>query len=125
MLALCFAIFVAFPVHGLRYLGVPEGVPEGPVRGLVLSLLERGSSRGAAFPSSHVAVIVAQTLLALRHHPRAGRWVLVIAIGLGAGAVHGGFHYAVDALAGTALGVLIVPVAPMLERRLGSWASRA
>ena len=66
---------------------------------------------------------VPQALLALRHQPRVGRWVL--AIGLGAGAVYGGFHYAVDALAGAALGVLIVPVAPMLKRRLGSGVSRA
>jgi len=122
---LCFVIFVAFPVEGPRYLGVPEGAPEGPVRGLVLAILERGSSRGAAFPSSHVAVIVTQALLALRHQPRVGRWVLVLAIGLGAGAVYGGFHYAVDVLAGAALGLLIVLVAPMLERRLGSGVSRA
>ena len=112
----CFAIFVVLPVQGPRYLGVPRGVPEGPIRELVLTILERGSSRGAAFPSSHVAVAVTQAALALRHQRRVGLWVAAVTIGLGAGAVYGGFHYAVDALAGAAVGVAVVPLA----RRLGS-----
>ena len=107
----CFAIFVVFPVQGPRYLGVLAGVPDGPARDLVLAVLERGSSRGAAFPSSHVAVAVAQALLALRHQPRLGRWVMALALGLAAGAVYGGFHYAVDALAGVAVGAVAVFVA--------------
>jgi membrane-associated phospholipid phosphatase len=116
----CFSIFVVFPVQGPRYLGVPEGVPDGPVRRLVLAILERGSSRGAAFPSSHVAVAVTQALLALRHQPRVGRCVAAIAVGLGAGAVYGGFHYGVDALAGAALGAAVVPLASWTRRGLGS-----
>jgi membrane-associated phospholipid phosphatase len=90
------------------------------VRRLVLAILERGSSRGAAFPSSHVAVAVTQALLALRHQPRVGRWVAGVAVGLGAGAVYGGFHYGVDVLAGAALGAAILPLAPRIARGLGS-----
>jgi membrane-associated phospholipid phosphatase len=121
---ICFVVFVVFPVQGPRYLGVPEGVPSGPVRSLVLTILEAGSSRGAAFPSSHVAVAVTQALLALRHQPRVGRWVAALAVGLACGAVYGGFHYGVDVLAGAVVGVAVVPAARGIALRLGSGVQR-
>ena len=114
----CFLAFVAFPVQGPRYLGVPQGVPDGPVRRLVLSLLEAGSSRGAAFPSSHVAVATTQFVMVMRYQPRYGLLVLAISLGLAAGAVYGGFHYGVDVLAGAAVGTLAVPLAGALRRSL-------
>jgi membrane-associated phospholipid phosphatase len=115
---ICFVVFVVMPVQGPRYLGVPAGVPDGPVRRLVLAVLESGSSRGAAFPSSHVSVSVTQALMALRHQPRVARWCLPVALGLGAGAVYGGFHYGVDVLVGAAVGVLAALSAARLPRRL-------
>ena len=99
-----FLVMVAWPVQGPRYLGVPAGVPDGPVRGLVLAILEAGSSRGAAFPSSHVSLAVAQSVVALRWQPRVGLVVAVITVLLAAGAVYGGFHYGVDVAAGAILG---------------------
>ena len=114
---LCFLVFIVFPVQGPRYLGVPQGVADGPVRGLVLSLLEAGSSRGAAFPSSHVAVATTQFVMVARHQPHYGLPVLILALGLAAGAVYGGFHYGIDALAGVAVGTLAVPLAGALRRR--------
>ncbi len=114
----CYAVFVVWPVQGPRYLGVPPGVPAGPVRALVLGILERGSSRGAAFPSSHVAVAVTQTLMALRFQPRVGRALVVITPLLAAGAVYGGFHYATDVLVGAVVGVLAAAAARPLERRI-------
>jgi membrane-associated phospholipid phosphatase len=114
----CFVVFIVFPVQGPRYLGVPAGVPEGPVRALVLALLETGSSRGAAFPSSHVSVAIAQAVLALRHQPRVGRRILPLAVGLAAGAVYGGFHYGIDALVGAAVGVAAASSAGPLRRRI-------
>ena len=115
---ICFLAFVFFPVQGPRYLGVPQGVPDGPVRRLVLALLEAGSSRGAAFPSSHVAVATTQFVMVVRYQPRLSFFVFAISLGLAAGAVYGGFHYAVDALAGVAVGTLAVPLAGALRRRL-------
>lgn len=100
----CYLIFVFFPVQGPRYLWpAPPGVPDGPVRSLALLVLEAGSSRGAAFPSSHVAVAVMQALLARRLLPRLAPLVAVLAVLLGLGAVYGGFHYAADVVAGAAL----------------------
>ncbi len=117
----CFVVFVVMPVQGPRYLGAPAGVPDGPVRRLVLAVLQGASSRGAAFPSSHVAVAVTQALMALRHQPRVGRVILPLTVGLAAGAVYGGFHYGVDVLTGAAVGTLAVLAVAPLQKRLKGW----
>jgi membrane-associated phospholipid phosphatase len=100
-----YLVFVAYPVQGPRYLWPdPEGACAGPVRTVVLLVLERGSSRGAAFPSSHVAVAIAQSLaMTVSRLPRV--WIVwALSAGLAIGAVYGGFHYAVDVAAGAMLG---------------------
>lgn len=106
--ALCFAVMVAFPVQGPRYLWSPDGVPEGPVRALVLAVLAGGSSRGAALPSAHVAVSVAVALSVGTVHRRAGGLLAALAVGVGLGAVYGGFHYGVDVLSGALVGAAAV-----------------
>ena len=103
----CFTIFVYFPVQGPRYFGPPEGVPDGRMRWLALTIAEAGSSRGAAFPSSHIAIMICQALAALRYQRRVGWVVTTIAIGVGLGAVYGGFHYAIDMVAGALVGILV------------------
>jgi membrane-associated phospholipid phosphatase len=102
---LCWVLFVLMPVEGPRYLwGAPPGVPDGPVRRLAVSILAAGSSRGAAFPSSHMAVMACQTVMALRWQRPFGYVLAVVSVLVGAGAVYGGFHYAVDIIAGATLG---------------------
>ena len=104
----CFAVFVFFPVAGPRYLwSAPPAIPDGPIRRLALTLLAAGSSKGAAFPSSHVAVAVVQSLMMLRHHRAAGWAISVASLLLALGAVYGGFHYGIDVLVGAATGGLI------------------
>jgi membrane-associated phospholipid phosphatase len=101
----CFAIFVVFPVEGPRFrFGVSPHVPDGPFRDIARALLEAGSSRGTAFPSSHVAVSAAQAIAAVRHSRQWGWIVAVCAAGIALGAVYGGFHYATDVVAGAAVG---------------------
>lgn len=113
----CFAVFVVFPVQGPRYLWpAPAGIPEGPVRELTLWLLGAGSSRGAAFPSSHAAVAVAHVVVALWVQPRVGGLALASAAGIAVGAVYGGFHYALDMVVGVALGAAAGAVALALAR---------
>lgn len=104
----CFVIFAIAPVQGPRYLWVaPEHVPHGPMRSLALRILVAGSSRGAAFPSAHVAIAVVQAGMAWRWQ-RSVVWVYaVIAVLVGVGAVYGGFHYAIDVAAGAALGGVV------------------
>ncbi|HET9796699.1 MAG TPA: phosphatase PAP2 family protein [Gemmatimonadaceae bacterium] len=102
----CFITYALFPVDGPRYLVGPAPAPDGPMRRFVLTLLEQGSSRGTAFPSSHVAASVVAALCALRYQRRLGLAVAVTASALTVATVYGGFHYAVDALVGVSLGGL-------------------
>jgi membrane-associated phospholipid phosphatase len=103
---ICFVTYAAFPVDGPRYLVGPAAAPDGPVRAFVLALLDQGSSRGTAFPSSHVAASVVSSLCALQYQRRVGVFIAVVTAALTVATVYGGFHYAVDALVGVILGGL-------------------
>ena len=116
----CFVAYAVFPVDGPRYLVGPAAAPDGPVREFVLALLDRGSSRGTAFPSSHVAASVVAALCALRYQQRVGTLVAVFAAALAVATVYGGFHYAVDALVGVFLGFLCWAASLGLLNRFGS-----
>lgn len=117
-----YLVFVYFPVQGPRYLfPAPDpGISGGPVYRLVHVVLEGGSSRGSAFPSSHVAVSIAQTISCFRYLPRAAPVVLLGTLGMSVGAVYGGFHYGIDILVGLVLGGALAAAAPALKRALDS-----
>lgn len=100
----CCICYILRPVAGPRYLW-ESAAPEGFFRSVVTWLLEARSSRGTAFPSSHVAVSVAQSVLAIRCFGSRGVVLAVLTGGLALGAVYGGFHYALDVLAGALLGL--------------------
>lgn len=112
----CFAWYIVFPVAGPRYLWPATSTP-GPIRAFTIWLLEARSSRGTAFPSSHVAVAMAQTIIAARYFGIKAVVVGVPAIGLALGAVYGGFHYAVDVIAGAVVGALVTGVALVIIDR--------
>src|SRR5690606_32570498 len=116
-----YLFFIYFPVQGPRYLFPPPGggLEAGPAYRLAHRVLEAGSSQGAAFPSSHVAVAVAQTVLVARLLPRLLPAVAILAAGLAAGAVYGGFHYATDVVAGLALALVLITAAPRVRAVLG------
>ncbi|HUG40279.1 MAG TPA: phosphatase PAP2 family protein [Longimicrobiales bacterium] len=116
-----YLVFIYFPVQGPRYLFPAPGgsVGEGPLFRLAKDILDAGSSRGAAFPSSHMAVAVAQTVAAFRLLPRSGPLLVVATVGLGVGAVYGGFHYATDMIAGTLTGLAVALPFLVLDRRAG------
>jgi len=100
-----FVAFIVAPVQGPRYLWpAPLGVPDGFFRALSLRVLESGSSRGTAFPSLHVAIAVTQSLFALHWLRPLGITMAVLTVLLATGAVYGGYHYAVDVIAGAMLG---------------------
>lgn len=104
-MVVCFVIFCFVPVEGPRYAWPPpEGVPEGFFRGVVTKILEGGSSRGTAFPSSHQAIALVMGLSSLSWNRRLGLPVTLVSVLLGLGAVYGGFHYGVDMLVGTVVG---------------------
>jgi membrane-associated phospholipid phosphatase len=122
---ICFITYLMFPVDGPRFLVGPAVAPEGPIRAFVLQLLAAGSSRGTAFPSSHVAAALVASLAALSTQRRVGVAVTLLTAGLALGTVYGGFHYAVDAWAGLATGFAAWLVAEALWRRLADGAQSA
>ncbi len=122
----CFVWYLFFPVAGPRYLWLaPVGAVDGPMRTFASWLLHARSSRGTAFPSSHVAVATAQAILGIRYFGWRSAIITVLTVGLGIGAVYGGFHYAVDVLAGAALGILVTTVALLVNRAARSLTPQA
>lgn len=115
-----YLVFVYYPVQGPRYLFAAPGgeLERGFFYQLAHSVLEAGSAQGSAFPSSHVGVSVAQTLVVARYAPRMAIVLAALTCGLAVGAVYGGFHYAIDTVIGAALGALAVLLAPRLQRAL-------
>lgn len=119
----CYLVFVLLPVRGPWDLWpVSQAPPDGPLRQLATRLLEGGSSLGAAFPSSHQAVAVAQTVCATRHLPRIAPLLGLLSAGIAAGAVYASFHYAVDMLAGALVGLGVALVARRLYTQ--KWMAR-
>jgi membrane-associated phospholipid phosphatase len=122
-----YLFFIYFPVQGPRYLFPAPGgeLAGGFFHALAHRVLEAGSAQGAAFPSSHVGVSVVQTLVVFRFMPRWTPLFALLTIGLAVGAVYGGFHYAIDALAGLLLGLAAFAAAAPLHRRLAGSARTA
>jgi membrane-associated phospholipid phosphatase len=115
--ALCFTIYVLFPIDGPRFLHGPAAAPQGPIRSIVVALLESGSSRGTAFPSSHVAASMVASACALRFQRSVGIVVTLLTAGICLGAVYGGYHYAIDIVAGLLTGGVALLLAFILEPR--------
>ncbi len=121
----CFVIYLVLPVLGPRDLahsagGVAPGVGGlfGPV---INAFFEAGDSLGTAFPSSHCAGSVAAALLVRRHF--SGTTGLVASVWAGfivVSTVYTNNHYAIDAVAGVAIAVLVQKLVSMyMSRPLG------
>lgn len=98
----CYVCFMVFPVAGPRYLlpGLSGPPGRGAIHGLVHHVLDSASSKGTAFPSSHVAASLS-ALLATWREERAAFWTGLFPVSfLVLGTVYGRFHYGVDAAAG-------------------------
>jgi membrane-associated phospholipid phosphatase len=114
---LCGLAFATMPVDAPRYFGGADA-PDGPVRRVVLAILAGGSSRGTAFPSMHVAASVVATVCAWRTQRPVGVVAAVLTVGLTLGAVYGGFHYAVDAVAGVVMALVALIITATVWRAL-------
>jgi len=116
----CYVVFLLWPVGGPNY---AFEHPTGAVRDvwsarMVYGMLGPGSAFGAAFPSSHVAATVAAVATLWREWRTLALALLVPAVLLVIGTVYCQMHYAVDALAGLAVGVAAVVAASFsLPRR--------
>lgn len=98
-----------FPCVGPRYLfGKIKGkLSRGFFFQLTHLILSRGSSKGTAFPSSHVSLSMIILLCGFYYDSTTALILLPICIGLTLSTVYCRFHYAVDALAGLILAVVV------------------
>jgi membrane-associated phospholipid phosphatase len=114
---LSFVAFLFFPAVSPRItLAHLQGAPlQG---GLLLGLLNRvqsfGGIHGGAFPSSHVAVAFTVLLSAYRTERKVFYVLLPFVLGLAVSTTYCRYHYAVDAIAGALLGMIVV----VLGRRI-------
>jgi membrane-associated phospholipid phosphatase len=117
----CFLCFILFPVAGPWYhLPHPSAAAIGAFfPQLVHTVLTHGASKGAAFPSSHVAGAVVIWLLSWRFARRVFWLLALIVPALVLGTIYGGFHYAVDVAAGAAVGILCYLIGPRVHQFLG------
>ncbi len=118
--AICYTWFILFPVMGPRYwYGALEGaLSDGSIYQFARELLAGGSSKGTAFPSSHVAGTCAAWFAAAREDERPFFLAAFPVVILVLGTVWPGFHYAIDAVAGLVIAWFAYAVAP----RLAAWA---
>lgn len=114
----CHVVFVFFPVAGPYYeFPRPTGsFVDNPMARLVYATLAGGSSYGAAFPSSHVAASVAATVASWRASRRLGAALLIPTALLTIAVVYCQMHYAVDALAGLVVGLVVGGLVVRRER---------
>ena len=116
----CYLIFGVFPVAGPNYFFAPPTgafVANWPAR-YVYFMLGSGSSMGTAFPSSHIAASWCAVYAAWRDARALALALVPLALGLAVGTVYGQFHYAVDALAGATLALVLMAAADPLRSRL-------
>lgn len=125
----CYLVFLFFPVQGPHYEFPLIGPPlaDGPMYTFVHWVLEDGGSKGAAFPSSHVAVAVAILLVTWRQDRVVWWMMLPFVIGLTIGTVYGRFHYGIDAASGVVAALVLYGVARYLSRWLDGrrWQGRS
>lgn len=116
----CYLCFSVFPVAGPRY-DFPQIAGDGPrglTYGLVHTILESGSSKGTAFPSSHVAATLSAWFATGRESKRVF-WIMgPFAVSLTLGTVYGRFHYGIDAAVGLIVAISAYLATPWLMRRL-------
>jgi len=112
----CYAVFLLFPVAGPYYeFSRPTGqfVDNWAAR-LVYATLDRGSSFGAAFPSSHVAATFASTIATWQGSRKAGLILVVPTLLLTLAVVYCQMHYMVDAITGL---LLPLPIAALMNAK--------
>jgi membrane-associated phospholipid phosphatase len=116
---ICFVIFLLYPVAGPNY-EFPKPSAEflnNPPAHLVYALLQRGSSYGAAFPSSHVAAALVAAFVTGMGSRTLGLILAVPSLLLIVAVVYCQMHYALDSLAAVLLAGLVAAGVVLLEKR--------
>ena len=105
----CFILFVLIPVAGPRFtLADKYSVP---LTGYFLpeiqaKMMTKFALRGAAFPSSHVAMVMASAFIVRKYMSWLFKITFPLAIMVTLGAVYGRYHYVTDVTVGGVIGVI-------------------
>ncbi len=104
-----YLFFILFPVDSPFYLADPLESPMSDhfFYNLVHEISSRGGARGGAFPSTHVSGSVVLWLVAWKRQRRLAHLLTPIVLGAIVATVYGRFHYALDAVAGLAVALLV------------------
>ena len=108
---ICYTIYLLFPTRSPSHnVGIDTGTANSfgrPFHFLVRLVQGNAGVHGNAFPSAHVMLAVVVLVFAWRYLPRAAPWILVCMLLTCAGAVYDGYHYALDVIAGAAIGLFV------------------
>ena len=117
---LCLIWYILMPVMGpyYKFEKIRGPLTNGFFFKLVHMILSSAASKGTAFPSSHCAIGVIVVLYAARYDPVAFAIMCPFGVGLVVGTIYARMHYAVDAILGTVLAIVIFAAAPYLYRLL-------
>jgi len=110
---LCYATYLLFPTQSpANRLGVQQiaSAHGGPFQAMVRLIQSHGGVHGNAFPSSHIMLAFVVLVFAYRFLPRAAPWLLAPILLMCVGAVHDGYHYASDVVAGALIGIVVAQV---------------
>src|SRR4029077_18455969 len=102
----CYGVLPWLPTRPPRAIERAPMRSAGPVRRVNLRVLGLASIQLNTFPSGHVAASLATALAVSAGLPFVGFLLLLLAIAITLGSVVGRYHYAADALAGTALAIV-------------------
>ncbi|HEY4930121.1 MAG TPA: phosphatase PAP2 family protein [Terriglobales bacterium] len=111
--AVCYATYLLFPTrspaHNVRLAAsaLPVVESSGPFHFLVRLIQNNAGVHGNAFPSGHIMLGFAVLVFVVRYFPRFAPWLAVCVVLMSIGAVYDGYHYAIDVVAGAALGLAV------------------
>jgi membrane-associated phospholipid phosphatase len=119
----CFVIFTFFPMESPNFLfpKITGPTTEWPMYQLVHSGMQKGVTKGAAFPSSHVAMATVAAWCAYRYFKPLFLLYAFLAPAIGFATVYCRLHYAVDAVAGLLFGLFAAYAGEIYLRR---WQAR-
>jgi membrane-associated phospholipid phosphatase len=111
--AVCYATYLLFPTRSPAHnaeqsaAALAGSLPTGPFHFLVHLIQSGAGVHGNAFPSGHIMLGFAVLVFVVRYFPRAAPWLAICVSLMSVGAVYDGYHYAVDVVAGAALGTAV------------------
>ena len=118
--------FILFPVASPMYWPsmrplLTEPLPAG-VFGIIAEWVRANLHQaGGSIPSPHCAVATVMWFMSRKYTRHGALWLAPVMLSLYVSTVYGRFHYLLDMVIGIAAGILVILVAPLIER---AWEDR-